>query len=357
MNTKIWIDLDNSPHVLFFKPIIRELRDRDYAVLITARDAFQVKDLLRQMDISAAVISRHYGKKSLLKLAGLFFRAWQLKPLVSKFRPDLALSHGSRSQLILAKALGVKTMMFLDYEFVTLIPFFYPDYLVTPEVVAAENFMSYGIKIMHYPGIKEEVYIPEVLSFLNRSYESTLPSKIYVTIREPATEAHYFVPESEKLFEFVMDYLLTLDNVFIVLLARNRKRREYCSKRWETLLNKKRLIVPEHAVDGLSLLWNSDLVISGGGTMNREAAILGVPVYSIFRGRLGAVDHYLSTTGRLTIIKDKDDCLHKIKICKHTHHPAYLPLSVKSLTTIIELIQTTLKSQPADRATKSLSNA
>lgn len=357
MNKKIWIDLDNSPHVLFFKPIIRELRLRDYTVLVTARDAFQVKDLLHQMDISAAVIGRHYGKNNLLKLAGLFFRAWQLKSLVAKFRPDLAVSHGSRSQLILAKVLGVKTMMFLDYEFVTLIPFFYPDYLVTPEIVTAENFTSFGITIMHYPGIKEEVYIPEFISSLTRSQENTLPAKIYVTIREPATEAHYFVRESEDLFEFVMDYLSTLKNVVLVLLTRNGKRREICSKRWETLLNEDRLIVPEHAVDGLSLLWNSDLVISGGGTMNREAAILGVPVYTIFRGRLGAVDQYLSTKGRLTIIKNKDECLHKIKISKHTHYPSYSPQSAKSLTTIIELIQTTLRSQPADQAQTSFYNA
>ncbi len=342
MKKKIWIDLDNSPHVLFFKPIIRELIQREFLILVTARDAFQVKDLLIQMNISADVVGHHNGKNSLLKLFGLFIRAWQLKPFVLKFKPDLALSHGSRAQSILSKLLGIRTMMFLDYEFVKLIPFFYPNYLITPEIVAAEKFISHGIKIMHYPGIKEDVYVPEFIPDLGAAGEKTNRDLILITIREPATEAHYFVPESEELFEFVMDHLSAFDNVMLTVLPRNSKRREYCKKRWRALINKNKMFLPDHAVDGLNLLWNSDLVISGGGTMNREAAALGVPVYSIFRGQLGAVDQYLAKEGRLTIIKDQLDCVNKIKVRKCQKDPHSLPKPKETLEKIIDLIETAI---------------
>ena len=318
MKTTIWIDLDNSPHVLLFKPIIQELEKRNFSILVTARDAFQVKDLLAQMNVTARLVGHHNGKHSFLKLMGLFQRAMQLLPIVWKNKPDLALSHGSRAQMILAKLLDIKTILILDYEFVTLLPFFLPDYLIMPALVAGERFHAKGIKILHYPGIKEDVYLPfftpnaTVLAQLGVCDET----KTIITIREPATEAHYFVPESEAIFESVMDHLSAREDVTLVLLPRSGKRADFIKARWAGPFNEKKLILPEHAVDGLSLLWHSDLVISGGGTMNREAATLGVPVYTIFQGQTGAVDRYLSAQGRLTFIKTHNDIKTKIKIKK-----------------------------------------
>src|SRR5574342_1238343 len=123
MKNKIWIDLDNSPHVLFFKPIIRALEEKGYEVFITARNAFQVKDLLKQLEIPARLIGRHHGKNKILKSIGLLLRALELLPAVIKEKPVLAVSHGSRAQMILTRLLGIKTILILDYEFVKLIPF------------------------------------------------------------------------------------------------------------------------------------------------------------------------------------------------------------------------------------------
>ena len=47
--------------------------------------------------------------------------------------------------------------------------------------------------------------------------------------------------------------------------------------------------------------------------MNREAAALGVPVYSIFRGTTGAVDKYLEEEGRLTMLKSVEDVKSRLK--------------------------------------------
>ena len=96
------------------------------------------------------------------------------------------------------------------------------------------------------------------------------------------------------------------------MLPRNHNQAIILRTRWGRAIEDGRIVIPENAVDGLNLIWNSDLVISGGGTMNREAAALGVPVYSIFRGRIGAVDQYLARTGRLTVIERIEEIPTKI---------------------------------------------
>jgi predicted glycosyltransferase len=137
---------------------------------------------------------------------------------------------------------------------------------------------------------------------------------ILATIRPPATEAHYHNPESERLFLEVVEFLVSIADLRMVILPRNEKtQKEMIYRTWPTWCAKRKIIVPDTPVDGLNLVWYSDLVVSGGGTMNREAAALGVPVYSIFRGKIGAVDHYLAEKGQLTLIETVDDVRAKIR--------------------------------------------
>src|ERR1700731_210264 len=117
MGMRIWIDLDNSPHVPFFAPIIDELEKAGYSVLVTARDCFQVCELADLMQLKYRLVGRHYGKNKVLKLTGLCWRALQLMPEMLRFRPQLALSHGSRSQLVVANLLGIPSVTVADYEF------------------------------------------------------------------------------------------------------------------------------------------------------------------------------------------------------------------------------------------------
>jgi len=141
---------------------------------------------------------------------------------------------------------------------------------------------------------------------------------IVVSLRPPATEAHYHRPESDELFAVVLNYLGSQPNVKVVLLPRNHRQEAEVRQKWPELVAQRRVIIPEHVVDGLNLIWFSDFVVSGGGTMNREAAALGVPVYSIFRGKTGAVDRYLSEQGRMTLIESPQDVPSKIKLI-HRH--------------------------------------
>jgi predicted glycosyltransferase len=171
--------------------------------------------------------------------------------------------------------------------------------------------------VQKYPGIKEDVYVPifkpdpAILKELDIQ-----DHEIVVVIRPPATEAHYHNPESETLFKGVVDLLKNREGVHMVLLPRTEKQGCLAREAWPDLFTQGRIIIPPHVVNGLNLIWHADLVISGGGTMNREAAALGVPVYSIFRGTIGAVDKYLAKTGRLTLIEDLEDVAGKIVLAK-----------------------------------------
>jgi hypothetical protein len=140
--------------------------------------------------------------------------------------------------------------------------------------------------------------------------------ELMVTLRPPATEAHYHNPESEVLLDAVFEVISQTPNIKVVLVPRTARQEAEVRTRWPELVDSGKVIVPQRAVEGLNLIWFSDVVISGGGTMNREAAALGVPVYSIFRGKMGAVDQYLEESGRLVLLRSADDVRTKLKLVR-----------------------------------------
>ena len=303
---KIWIDLDNSPHVPFFVPIIEELEKRGYSVLLTARDCFQVRGLVKLSGLHCTMIGRHYGKNKLLKVVGTLIRAAELLCYGIWERPDFSISHGSRAQLAACAVLGVRRLMMDDYEHSDL--FFKPDWLMVPEVLVGTESRTGKQRILTYPGIKEDAYVPRFTPDpAVRLKLGLFDSHLVVTVRPPADEAHYHNPESDTLFRAVVEHLLCRSDIKIVLVPRTLKQAERARAVWPHGFATGKLVIPTQTVDGLSLIWWSDLVISGGGTMNREAAALGVPVFSIFRGPIGAVDRDLVSAGRLTLLERIED--------------------------------------------------
>jgi predicted glycosyltransferase len=336
---RIWIDLDNSPHVPFFLPIIEGLERRGYQVLLTARDSYQVCELLNLHQLSCRVIGRHYGKKWILKLLGTLLRAAQLLPLAAKARPDLAVSHTSRAQFLAASVLRIPTVIMFDYEFANTTGFLRPDWLFVPEMISERSVSQTPGHLFRYRGLKEDVYVPRFKPDPNvRTILGIHQDELAVTVRPPATEAPYHNPEGEEFFAACLQFLLRQPTVRVVVLPRNEKQSKLICSNWSRAIDEKRIIIPEHALDGLNLIWNSDLVISGGGTMNREAAALGVPVYSIFRGRTGAVDEYLAKTGRLTFIRTIEDIHTKIVLKRRTAPRWNSETSSASLDCILEAI-------------------
>jgi len=343
---RIWIDLDNSPHVPFFAPIIEELKRRGYQVTLTARDAYQVRDLADLFQFDYTCVGRHWGKHWILKAFGTCLRGLQLIPLVITQRPVLAVAHGSRSQVLASTLLRIPSLNIFDYEFTSSLVFFKPTWLMTPEVITpSESNRREGRPVLQYPGIKEDVYVPGFKP--DPSVKGRLgidDRNIIVLLRPPASEAHYHNPKSDELFAATVEFLAQAPNVRVIVLPRNQRQAASVRKSWATLFSEGKLTIPDHAEDGLNLIWFSDLVISGGGTMNREAAAMDVPVYSIFRGKIGAVDRYLANSGRLVLIENPQDVRTKILLERrsrpHTTQNAERAALTKIVNDIIMLAET-----------------
>ena len=341
MQKRIWIDLDNSPHVPLFAPIIEQLRERDYIVIVTARKAFQVCELADAIHLDYKPIGRHFGKNKLLKIAGLAVRATQLVPTIIKERPNVAISHGSRAQLLAATLAGVPTILLMDYEHVRGLIGARPSWVMVAEPIATEAIPIARERVLHYPGIKEDVYVPRFNPDPSiRKFLGLEEGNIIVTIRPPAQEAHYHNPESDRMFVAVVERLRDQPNTRMVMLPRNTHQDQLVRSRWSELFENRRIIVPKCAVDGLNLMWHSDLVVSGGGTMNREAAALRIPVYSVFRGRIGAVDRYLVAKGRLTLLETIDDVKTKMVVTQRSAVPSPGSGSTETLEAIVNQIAT-----------------
>jgi predicted glycosyltransferase len=350
---KVWVDIDNSPHVPFFLPIIEELEKQGVELVLTARNIYQVCELLEFFQLPCKVIGRHYGSNKFLKVFGTCLRVLQLAPTALSRRPDVAISHGSRAQLMLCKLLRIPTIMMHDYEHSTKTGFLEPDWFLMPDVIPSAAMAKHTDSIVRYPGLKEDVYVPRfrpdpsIFAQLGISRDDLL-----VTVRPPATEAHYHNPESEVLFAETMRLLASNPKVRAVTLPRNGRQGDKLRADWADLIASGKMLVPSHPVDGLNLIWYSDLVVSGGGTMNREAAALGVPVYSIFRGKIGAVDRYLEKTGRLTMIESVAEVRGKIKLERWNRPARPADRNRPVLDCIVRTILSVLKSQPPHRGSE-----
>lgn len=335
-NKTIWIDMDNSPHVPFFAPIIESLGELGYRIEISARNYSQTVQLAELYDLNYVAIGKHQGKNKLLKVIGLIYRAIQLIPFALKRKPVIAISHGSRSQMLAAHFLRIPVVLFIDYEYIQTIPFVKPNILFLPQIISNEGLKNIAKQIIHYPGIKENLYVPSFMPNADIIKDLNIDTnKIIVTLRPPAHEAHYHNPESEKLFDDIIRFLTGIESVQIIILPRDPKQNKSIEEDYKNYITTKQIIIPETVFNGLDLIWYSDLVISGGGTMNREAAALGVPVYSIFKGKIGDVDKYLAETNKLVFINNIDEFKNKVKIKKRDKKKPSNNISSITLKTIV----------------------
>src|SRR5216684_2652043 len=347
LRKKIWIDLDNSPHIPFFAPIIPKLEALGYSVVMTGRDAYQVSELVELFDLDCKIIGRHYGKNKLLKVWGVMLRALRLIPFIVREKPDLAIAHGSRTQLLASFLLGITVLQIGDYEhssggFLRLAA----DWEIVPDVIPADAIHLDPKRVLRYQGIKEDVYAPGFKPDpAIKAQLGLLESDLVVTIRPPASEAHYHNPQSDELFHAVIEHLAKQPDVKMIVLPRNGRQAGQIRELWPELISNGTILIPERVVDGLNIIWYSDLVISGGGTMNREAAALGVPVYSIFRGKIGAVDRYLAEQGRLVLIESPQDVSSKIKLARRNGIGAFQSNSRPALQSILDFIVAIVESR------------
>ena len=301
---RVWIDVTNSPHVLFFRPLIALLEQDGHEVTVTAREYAQTLELLRLHGIPHEVLGPSHGGAGVLgKARALAGRLPALRRFARKRSFDLALAHGSHELTLAARSLGVPSATAHDYEFATLqhqLGVRAATRVVFPEAIPAERLARLGArpsKLLRYPGLKEEYYLADFEPD-PAAVDGIDPAFVLAVVRTPPDVALYH-RHANPLFAEVLDRLGRDESVHAVVLPRTAEQREAIRR-----LAYPSLHVPEHAIDAQSLVAGADLVVSAGGTMNREAVALGVPVYTTFAGRLGAVDDSLIREGRLQTLHD-----------------------------------------------------
>jgi predicted glycosyltransferase len=313
---RVWIDLANSPHVPFFRALTDRFTAADHEVEITARDFAETVPLAHAAGFTPHVIGKHGGREVSGKAGNLLSRAWDLARWARKRRFDLALSHNSYSQILAARALRIKTVTLMDYEHqpANHLAFRLASRIIVPASFPAGDLRRFGAgvgKVRRYHGSKEDVYLANFqpdAAFTARLCELGVnPDNVLVLMRPPAHDALYHRFQN-TLFDEALELLLATENVQVVLLPRNESQRK-------AYRSSDRLIVPPSPLPGADLIAASDLVISAGGTINREAAALGVPAASIYAGKWAAVDEELVKEGRLRRISSDTD-LHKLPIQK-----------------------------------------
>jgi uncharacterized protein len=301
----VWIDITAPAHVLVFRPLLTLLRERGDEVEITSRDYAQTLQLLELHGIDAEVLGSHGGRSRLGKARSLFSRLRALRRWAKGRSFDLALAHGSHELTMTAKRFGIPSSTTFDYEFAWLqhqLGCRAATRVVVPDSIPPERLRRYDVeppKLLQYPGLKEEYYLADfepdrsVLAGVGVDSE-----RVVVVVRTPPDVSLYH-RRSNPLFPQVLDYLGRQEVVHAVVLPRTIEQRDYVRG-----LDLPSVLVPDRAVDAQSMIALADLVVSAGGTMNREAAALGVPVYTTYGGRLGGVDEALMRDGRLRPLTD-----------------------------------------------------
>jgi predicted glycosyltransferase len=306
---RVWIDVSNSPQVPFFLPLVALLRQRGHEVRVTTRDYAQTLELLTLHGIEHEVVGPgHGGAEALGKARALAGRLRALRRWARPLSIDLALSHASHELPLVARSLEIPTAYGFDYEFARVqhgLGCRAATRVVVPEAIPQERLDPLGArarKVRRFPGLEEEYYLAGFTP--DRSLLDELgvePDRALVVVRTPP-EVSLYHRHGNPLFGDVLRRLGADPAVRAIVLPRTEEQREAI-----TALGLPSLTVPAHAVDARSLIALADLVVSAGGTMNREAAALGVPAYTTFAGRIGAVDESLVREGRLRPLGSADD--------------------------------------------------
>jgi uncharacterized protein len=300
----VWVDCTAAAHPLVLRPIIERLEAQGHEVFITAREYGQTVGILERLGMPYTVVGEHGGASKLGKVRALGGRSARLGRVVWKRQPQLAIGHGSVDLAVVAASYRIPSVQMQDYEFARLqrqIAFRLARRVLAPETIPLERLAKLGAKgkkLVRYAGLKEEYYLagfepdPAVLGELGLDRE-----KVLVVVRPPPETSEYHA--RNDLYGATIERLAAASEAEAVVIPRTEGQGAAVRARGAA-----NLIVPERAIDAQSLIAYADLVVSAGGTMNREAVALGTPVFSTFSGRMGGVDEALIADGRLQVLAD-----------------------------------------------------
>jgi uncharacterized protein len=305
---RIWIDLSNSPHPLLFAPIARRLEALGHEIGVTARDNAQTVELTLERWPNATIIGGQSPKSRAGKVEVMMARIPVLRRWARSFRPDVALSHNSYAQIVAARVLGLPVITAMDYEGqpANHLAFRLADVILMPEALRDSIVRKQGAtdrRTRFYPGFKEEIYLGDF------EPDPAVPASIgiepdgraLVVARTPPSRAAYH-QFGNPLFGEAIQALGSDANARVVVLVRHPEQRTAIRA-----LGFTNVVLPDHAIDSRSLIYQADLVVGAGGTMTREAALIGVPTYSVFAGEQPAVDRDLEDQGHLQRLHHTDE--------------------------------------------------
>jgi uncharacterized protein len=302
---RIWIDMTAPAHPVVFRPLIAWFTAQGHEVEVTARDYAETLGLLDRFGIEHVAMGRHGGASRSRKLLALVGRSPRMRRFARRRRFDLALAHGSNDLPIAARSLGVPAVDMWDYEWATWqhrIGSHLARRVLVPDRIPSDRLHRLGAgpdKLVRFPGLKEDYYLHDFEPDASVLERLRLDAGRVIVVIRPPPDVSLYHRKSNRLFPQVLDRLGRSEEVHAVVIPRTREQRKMVSA-----LDFPSLVVPDGPVDAQSLIALSDLVISAGGTMNREAVSLGVPVYTTYGGRLGGVDEALMREGRLRPLAD-----------------------------------------------------
>ncbi|HVS99268.1 MAG TPA: DUF354 domain-containing protein [Solirubrobacterales bacterium] len=302
---KIWVDCTAAAHPLVLRPIIERLEQRGDEVFVTAREYGQTLGILDRLGMHYTVVGEHGGAARLGKVRALGSRSRALTKVVWDRRPELALAHGSVDLAVVGCLQRIPTVQMQDYEFADLqrqISFRAARRVLAPEAIPVDRLRRLGAKprkLVRFPGLKEDYYladfVPDEGIIEGLGLDRT---KVIAVLRPPPETSEYHAPND--VYAATVRRLADADGeVQAVIIPRTREQGEAARA-----LGAPNLLIPDHAIDAQSLIACADLVVSAGGTMNREAVALGTPVFTTFSGRMGGVDEVLIHEGRLRVLED-----------------------------------------------------
>ncbi len=295
MRRVIWFDLANSPHVMFFRPIISAIRDFD--VLITARDFSETADLLNSFGMDFILVGKHGGKNKIRKILEMVRRVWNFGKILKGKEVILAVSHNSYDQIVSSKIFGIRNITFMDYDkqIANHLAFRLSDLVVVQEWFPDKALRRFGArKVKRYKGLKEEMYLldfkpnPEI----PKVFDIRRP---FVLSRPPSLSSLY--QKGYGIFWESVNYLKK-KGVDIRVLPRNPEDNEICKSFGIECLKK--------PVPAPQIIFWADAFLGGGGTMTREAVVLGTPAYSVIP-QPGYLDKKLQEMGLLNFVEDPSD--------------------------------------------------
>lgn len=320
----IWIDLSTAPDPLFFKPIARRLRAQGHDVWITVRDYGETVAIASQCGLEAEVVGRHGGGTMRGKAQAIWSRSRALASRAAEMTPTAAVSFNSYAQAIAARRRRIPFITITDYEHqpANHLAFRLAQRVIVPEGFDPAMLRKQGARsdrVVFFGGLKEDVTLadftpdprfPDVLARIGIA-----PGQIVVAMRPPATSSSYHRFDNDFFYDVLVRVAADPRHTAL-LLPRYPEQAEHVRG-----LGLSNVIISQETLDGLNLVYWSDVVISAGGSMNREAVALGTPAYTVFAGRMAGVDEVLLETGALTHLRSQDD-LDRMTIQKKTMSPS-----------------------------------